>query len=186
MTGAAGALGRIDIVVCNVGGSFGGPSLEASDEDWMNTLDINLLQSVRTVRAALPHMKDSGSVAIVSSISGWKPGPRAQYGAAKASEIFLASSLAWELAPHKIRVNTVCPGSIMFDGGGWDRYRENSPDSFAAFLERDLPEGRLGTDQEVADVIAFVVSERARWANGALVSVDGAQGRPAVRWFGDS
>ena len=74
----------------------------------------------------------------------------------------------------------------MFDDGGWDRYRENSPDSFAAFLERDLPEGRLGTDQEVADVIAFVVSERARWANGALVSVDGAQGRPAVRWFGDS
>ena len=187
VSGVAGALGRIDIVVCNVGGSFGGPSLEASDEEWMNTLDINLLHSVRTIRAALPHLKESGggSVAIVSSISGWKPGPGAQYGAAKASEIFLASSLAWELAPHGIRVNTVCPGSIMFAGGGWDRYRQNDPASFAAFLERDLPEGRLGTDQEVADVIAFVVSERASWVNGALIPVDGAQGRPTAEWFAD-
>lgn len=75
----------------------------------------------------------------MSSISVWKPGPGAQYGAAKAAKIFLASSQAWELAPHKIRVNTVCPGSIMFDGGAWDLYRENNPESFAAFLERDLP-----------------------------------------------
>ena len=188
VAGAVGALGRIDVVVCNVGGSFGGPSMEASDEDWVKTLDINLLHSVRTIRAALPHMKESGggSVAIVSSISGWRPGPGAQYGAAKAAEIFLASSLAWELAPHRIRVNTVCPGSIMFDGGGWDRYQKSNPDSFAAFLERDLPEGRLGTDQEVADVIAFVVSDRARWLNGALIPVDGAQGRPTARWFGES
>ena len=188
VSGAAGPLGRIDIIVCNVGGSFGGSSLQATDEEWMKTLDINLLHSVRTIRAALPHMKEigGGSVAIVSSISGWKPGPGAQYGAAKASEIFLASSLAWELAPHRIRVNTVCPGSIMFEGGGWDRYQQSSPDSFAAFLERDLPERRLGTDQEVADVIAFVVSERARWLNGALIPVDGAQGRPTARWFGES
>ena len=188
VSGAADALGRVDVVVCNVGGSFGGSSLEASDEDWMNTLDINLLHSVRTIRAALPHLKESGggSVAIVSSISGWKPGPGAQYGAAKASEIFLASSLALELAPHRIRVNTVCPGSIMFEGGGWDRYRQSNPEGFAKFLEVDLPEGRLGTDQEVADVIAFVVSERSRWVNGALIPVDGAQARPTARWFGDS
>ena len=74
----------------------------------------------------------------------------------------------------------------MFEGGGWDKYRQSDPVSFAAFLERDLPEGRLGTDQEVADVIAVVVSERARWVTGALIPVDGAQGRPTARWFGDS
>lgn len=74
----------------------------------------------------------------------------------------------------------------MFEGGGWHKYQQNNPESFGAFLERDLPERRLGTDQEVADVIAFVVSERARWLNGALVPVDGAQGRPGARWFGDS
>ncbi len=55
-----------------------------------------------------------------------------------------------------------------------------------AFLKRDLPEGRLGSDQEVADVISFVVSERARWVNGALIPVDGAQGRPGAQWFGEA
>ena len=74
----------------------------------------------------------------------------------------------------------------MFDRGGWDRYQQNDPDNFAVFLKRDLPEGRLGTDQEVADVIAFVVSDRARWVNGALIPVDGAQGRPTARWFRDA
>lgn len=184
---AAGRFGSVDIVVCNVGGSFGGSTLEATDEQWMATLDINLLHSVRTIRAAVPHMQQSGggSVVIVSSISGWKPGPSSQYGAAKASEIFLASPLAWELAPHAIRVNTVCPGSIMFPGGGWDKYQRNHPERFARFLERELPAKRLGTDQEVADVVTYLVSERASWINGAMIPVDGAQGRPTARWFDD-
>ncbi len=187
VSGAADKLGGVDIVVCNVGGSFGGGTLEATDEEWMATLNINLLHSVRTIRAAVPHMKRGGGgrVVMVSSISGWKPGPGGQYGAAKASEIFLASTLAWELAPQKIRVNTVCPGSTMFPGGGWSNFQRNNPESFTQFLERDLPENRLGTDQEVADVITFLVSDRARWVNGASIPVDGAQGRPSARWFGD-
>jgi len=184
---AAGRLGGVNIVVCNVGGSFGRPALEATDEEWMATLDINLLHSVRTIRAALPCLKQArgGSVVIVSSISGWKPGPGSQYGAAKASEIFLASSLAWELAQHAIRVNAVCPGSIMFPGGGWDNYRRDHPERFAQFLERDLPEKRLGTAEEVADVVTYLVSDRARWINGAMIPVDGAQGRPSAKWFDD-
>lgn len=182
---AAANLGGVDIVVCNVGGSFGGAILEATDEDWMATFDLNLFHSVRTIRAVVPLMKErgGGSVVMVSSISGWKPGPGAQYGAAKASEIFLASSLALELAPFGIRVNTVSPGSIMFPGGGWDRYQQSNPEGMARFLDIDLPEHRLGTDQEVADVIAFISSDRARWINGANIPVDGAQGRPTARWY---
>ena len=107
-------LGGIDLLVCNAGGSQGAATLEATDEEWIATLDVNLLHSVRTIRAAVPHMakRGGGSIVIVSSISGWKPGPRGQYGTAKAAEIFLAGTLAWELAGHNIRVNTVSPGSI--------------------------------------------------------------------------
>lgn len=182
--GAASELGAIHGLVCNVGGTVGGDTLEATDEEWMATLDLNLLHTVRTIRAAVPHMKaHGGSIVIVSSISGWKPGPKAQYGAAKAAEIFLSSSLAWELAPHNIRINTVCPGSILFDGGGWARYQQENPEGFARFLDYDLPEKRLGTDQEVADVIAFLVSDRSRWINGAMIPVDGGQDRPTARWF---
>ena len=178
-------LGGLDIVVCNVGGSSGGGILEATDEDWMATLDLNLFHSVRTIRAAVPLMKErgGGSVVMVSSISGWKPGPGAQYGTAKAAEIFLSSSLALELAPFGIRVNTVSPGSIMFPGGGWDRYQKSDPEGMARFLDVDLPEHRLGSDQEIADVIAFVSSDRARWINGANIPVDGAQARPTARWY---
>ena len=176
--------GGLDALVCNVGGMRGRGLLEASDEEWSETLDLNLLHSVRAIRAAVPYMKErGGSIVIVSSISGWKPGPQAQYGTAKAAEIFLASSLAWELAPYNIRVNAVSPGSIMFRGGGWERFKQNYPEQYDEWMKRDLPWQRLGTDQEVADVIAFMLSERSRWINGANIPVDGAQGRPTARWY---
>ena len=116
----------------------------------------------------------------IASISGWKPGPRAQYGAAKAGEIFLAGALAWELAPERIRVNTVSPGSTLFPGGGWERFRDANPKRFAEFERREFPWGRLGRAEEIADVVAFVLSERASWINGANIPVDGAQGRPTA------
>ena len=176
-------LGGIDIVINNVGGSAGGASLlETKDEDWVETFDLNLFHAVRVTRAALPHMRarGGGSVVIISSISGWNPGPQAQYGAAKAAEIFLAGALALELAEYGVRVNAVAPGSIFFAGGGWERFKGDNPDLFARFEERELPAGRLGTPEEVADVVAFLVSARARWVNGAMIPVDGAQGRPAA------
>lgn len=185
VSGAAEHLGGIDALVCNVGGHQGGETLDATDEEWLATIDVNLMHSVRTIRAAVPHMKgkDHASIIIVSSISGWKPGPRAQYGAAKAAEIFLSSSLVWDLAGDNIRVNTVCPGSIYFPGGGWADYERDDPEGYAKFLADELPSGRLGSDDEVAEVITFLCSERSRWINGAMVPVDGGQGRPTGRWF---
>lgn len=179
---AAQALGGVDVVVANVGGSAGRGLLESTPEDWQTTFDLNLFHAVRTIRAAVPHMQQrgGGSAVSIASISGWKPAPTAQYGASKAAEIFLASSLAWDLAAHRIRVNTVSPGSIMFEGGGWDRFRSQQAERFAAFQQREFPWGRLGTPEEVADVVVFVLSERASWINGANIAVDGAQGRPSA------
>ena len=99
---------------------------------------------------------------------------------ANAAEIFLAGALALELAEYNVRVNAVAPGSIYFPGGGWERFREENPEAFACFEEREQPAGRLGAPEEVADVVAFLVSQRACWVNGAMIPVDGAQGRPAA------
>jgi 3-oxoacyl-[acyl-carrier protein] reductase len=179
---SADELGGVDILVANVGGAAGGALLESSDQDWRETFEVNLFHAVRAIRAAVPFMEErgGGAVAIISSISGWKPGPRTQYGAAKAGEIFLASGLALELAEAKIRVNTISPGSILFPGGGWERFRADHPEKFARFEERELPARRLGTPEEVAPVVSFLVSPRASWINGAMIPVDGAQGRPGA------
>lgn len=179
---SAAALGGADLLVANVGGTAGQDLLASTPEDWAQTFDLNLFHAVRAIRAVVPHMQRAGggSVVSIASISGWKPGPRAQYGAAKAGEIFLAGALAWELAPQKIRVNTVSPGSIMFPGGGWDRFRATQAARFADFERREFPWGRLGTPEEVADVVVFLLSERAAWINGANIAVDGAQGRPSA------
>ncbi|HUY98947.1 MAG TPA: SDR family oxidoreductase [Thermomicrobiaceae bacterium] len=177
---SAAALGGVDLLVANVGGSVGGDLVDSSDEEWVRTFDITLFHAVRSIRAAVPRMSErgGGSAVIISSISGWKPAPRAQYGAAKAAEIFLAGALAWELAPQRIRVNTVSPGSTIFPGGGWERFQGRDPERFAEFERREFPWGRLGSAEEIADVVTFVLSQRANWINGANIPVDGAQGRP--------
>ena len=91
--------------------------------------------------------------------------------------IALAKALARDYAKHGIRVNSVAPGSILFPGGGWDRRQQADPEGIAAFVAREIPSGRFGTVEEVADVVAFVASPRARWITGASIAVDGGQAR---------
>ncbi|MEW6430917.1 MAG: SDR family oxidoreductase [Myxococcota bacterium] len=179
----AAALGRVDGVVANVGGTFGGNFLETPAEDWAKTLEVNLVHSVRLLRAAAPHLVKAGggSAVFIASISGSRPGPRSQYGAAKAAEIAAAASLARELAPQRIRVNTVSPGSILFEGGSWARRQKEMPEKIADFIAREFPWGRMGTLDEVADVVTFLLSPRSTWVNGTDVVVDGGQGYPSVR-----
>jgi 3-oxoacyl-[acyl-carrier protein] reductase len=179
---AAAALGRVDILVNNVGGSSGTGLIDSTDAEWLGTFDLNLFHAVRASRAAVPYMRQQGggSIVTISSISGYRSAPGSQYGCAKAAEIFLSGAMALELGASNIRVNTVCPGSILFPGGGWAGYQERDPDGFRKFQEEEFPLGRLGTADEVARAVAFVVSPAGSWINGALVPVDGGQQRPGV------
>jgi 3-oxoacyl-[acyl-carrier protein] reductase len=177
------ALGRLDGVVANAGGTFGKDFKDATAEEWVKTLELNLVHAVRVIKAAVPHLAKSGegAVVIIASISGFKPGPRSQYGAAKAGEIQLAASLARELAPERIRLNAVSPGSIMFEGGRWAERLATHPEKIRDFIAKEFPWGRMGTLEEVSDVVTFLLSKRASWVNGTNVVVDGAQGNPSVR-----
>lgn len=177
---AAAGLGGLDLLVANVGAAIGPPRfLDTTPDHWLETYRLNVVHAVAAVRAAVPYLQErGGAVVAISSVSGARPGPWPQYGTAKAALCHLAA-LQPELAPLGIRLNVVSPGSVPFAGGAWDRYRAAEPDAFAAFVERDLPWGRLGTPEEVADVVVFLLSKRASWVSGAVVSVDGAQDRPS-------
>jgi 3-oxoacyl-[acyl-carrier protein] reductase len=98
----------------------------------------------------------------------------------KAAEISLGKSLAQQLAPHNIRVNTVAPGSILFPGGSWHRRQQSEPEAIAQFVARELPFGRFGRSDEVGAVVAFLASPRASWISGACLPVDGCQSKSNI------
>jgi 3-oxoacyl-[acyl-carrier protein] reductase len=176
----AAAYGGIDVLVNNVGGGGGGARIaDSSDDDWRGALERNLIQTVRMMRLALPHMRGRPGAAVINiaSISGWTPqlAMSGQYGAAKAALIFDTERWALEFVPYGIRVNTVSPGSILIEGNGWDRYRLANPDYFDDYVRHGFPMGRLGAAEEVADVIVFLASPRAHWINGRNIPVDGLE-----------
>jgi len=171
--------GGIDVLVNNVGLGRGGGLLEASDEEWQEAFDQTLLPAVRASRLAVPHMtrRGGGSVIIIASVFGREAGGRMTYNAVKAAEISLAKSLAQQLASSNIRVNSVSPGSILFEGGSWWKRQQENPVGIADFVKRELPFGRFGRPEEVGDVVAFLASPRASWISGTSIVVDGCQSR---------
>jgi 3-oxoacyl-[acyl-carrier protein] reductase len=170
---AAAALGGIDILVNNATGAGMGDDEAA----WERSLSVDLLAGVRAVRAALPFLErsDAGAILNISSVSGIGATSRnIAYGAAKAAVNHYTLSAARLLAPKRVRVNCIAPGSIEFPGGVWDRAKSANPELYGRVLQ-GIPFGRLGHPEEVAQVAVFLVSPLAHWVTGQVIAVDGGQ-----------
>lgn len=170
---AAEALGGIDILVNNASG-FGAGDSEAG---WKASVDVDLMATVRAGHAALPFLRESASGCIVNvtSISAMHPSSRTPaYAAIKAAIVHYTASQALMLAPDRIRVNAVAPGSIEFAGGVWDQRKTAEPALYGRILE-SVPFGRLGTPDEVASAVLFLASAHAGWITGQTLAVDGGQ-----------
>ena len=178
------AYGRLDIVVANAGiNGVWAPIDELQPEEWDKTIRVNLRGTYLTLHITVPILKSQGdgTIIIVSSINGNRtftsPGATA-YSATKAAQVAMTQQLALELGKHGIRVNAVCPGKIA------TRIQDNTnlrnPQQTAIpvdWPEGDIPltEGKPGDAAEVADVILFLASPRARHVTGVPIFVDGGQ-----------
>jgi 3-oxoacyl-[acyl-carrier protein] reductase len=181
---AIDTFGRIDILVNNVGGNRRKMFEQTTDSDWQEIIELNLTAHVRLSRSVIPLMKkqNRGVIIFISSIFGRESGGATLsiYNTTKSALISLAKIMAVELAPFGIRVNSVAPGSIRFSGGSWDERAKKDPQGIAEFVKREMPLGRFGTVEEVADVVTFLVSEKAGLVTGVCLNIDGGQSRSLI------
>jgi 3-oxoacyl-[acyl-carrier protein] reductase len=181
---AAQRLGGLDILINNVGGNRRVAFADSEDRAWQELLDLNFQSHVRFSRAAIPHLRKRGSgvILFIASIFGREAGGPGLsiYNATKSALISLAKIMALELAPEGIRVNSIAPGSIRFPGGSWDRRCREDPEGMAEFIRDNLPRGRFGTAEELADVVTFLASPRASLVTGSCLNADGGQSRSLI------
>jgi len=179
-----GAFGRLDIVFANAGiNGVWAPIDDLTPAEWDRTIGINLRGTYLTLHYAVPHLKQAkgGAIVITASINGTRTFTSAgatAYSATKAAQVAMAQMLALELAKHRIRVNAICPGQIATnipDNTSW-RHTEEAKVA-VDYPDGDIPltGGEAGTSEEVAELVLFLVSDRARHITGTPVWIDGGQ-----------
>lgn len=176
--------GKLHILINNVGGggSWGSDDVEKTSESvWQEVYEKNAMAAMRFTMLCLPLLRKEkwGRVVTISSTCGREAGGRPWYSMAKSAEIALMKSLSDnpDLARDGITFNSVAPGQIMIPDTGLDRKQKKNPEEFSRFVSENFPLGRLGSPEEVASVVAFICSDRARLLNGSTIVVDGGQSK---------
>jgi 3-oxoacyl-[acyl-carrier protein] reductase len=176
----ADAWGGIDILIANVGSGASAPPGDETAAEWNRMLGVNLLATANVVSAARPSMagRPDASVVCISSICGRETlGAPVTYSAAKAALNAYVHGVARPLARDGIRINAVAPGNVLAPGGTWEARVREDPHGVSEMLAREVPLGRFGTPDEIADAVLFVASPRASFVTGSIFVIDGGQSR---------
>lgn len=171
--------GTLDVLINNVGGSNGSTADETTMDIFREALELNYFSAVHFSKLVLPILKakHAGAIINISSVFGRESGGKITYNNAKAAMISFTKALADEVIKDGIRVNSVAPGSILHPSGNWQRRLEENPEKINQFVKDEIPAGRFGTPEEVANVVLFLASEKASWISGATINVDGGQSK---------
>ncbi|NYG48480.1 3-oxoacyl-[acyl-carrier protein] reductase [Bradyrhizobium sp. IAR9] len=171
--------GRLDILVCNVGSGASVPPGKETAAEWSRVMDLNLFAATNMIEAARPLMaRGSGdrSIVCISSIAGMAAlGAPVTYYGAKAALNATVRGLARPLALEGIRINAVAPGNILSADGTWARKLVENRQAVDDMLQREVALRRLGTPEEIADVVTFLASPRAAFITGSVMVADGGQ-----------
>jgi 3-oxoacyl-[acyl-carrier protein] reductase len=172
-------LGRLDVLVCNVGSGASVAPGEEDEAEWERVLSVNLFSATNTIAAAKPLLNSNGgSIVCISSICGVEAiGCPLAYGGAKAALNSYVRGAARELGKSNVRINAIAPGNVVFPGSVWERKLNENSTAVQGMLEREVALRRLGTPDEIADLAAFLASPRSSFTTGAVFVVDGGQVR---------
>ena len=167
----------IDGLVANAGAVKPVPDWNISDDDWDWYYEMNLKIATRFVTRFIPYLeRTSGSIVFTGSIAGLEDiGAPLPYSASKIALTMYAKGLARQLSKQGIRVNTVAPGNIIFPGGNWDKKQQANPELIQKMLNDKVPMGRFGTPEDIANMVVFLLSEKANFITGSCFVVDGGQ-----------
>lgn len=174
------AFGRLDVLICNVGGGRSVPPGQEHHDEWMRMLSLNLLSTTNMVEMARDALAASrGSIVCISSVCGQEvvPGAPVTYSAAKAALNAYIRGVARPLGRQGIRINGIAPGNILFPGSVWERMLVEDAAAVEQMLKREVALGRLGTPQDVASLTLLLASDEAGFATGGIYVVDGGQAR---------
>ena len=169
--------GSLDVLVANVGFSSGKPGIESDGDDWQKFFNLNIFGAERLTRTAYPMLKKSrGNIIYIASIAGMEVlGAPVPYSAAKSALIAMMRNFSKTLAKDGIRVNSISPGNVYFEGGVWDRKLKENRSKTLEIIKQVCPLNRFCKPEEIGDLAVFLASEKASFINGSNVVIDGGQ-----------
>jgi 3-oxoacyl-[acyl-carrier protein] reductase len=180
ITKAAEILGGIDIVVCNVGSGSSVPPGQETYHEWRRVFDINFFSATNLIEASRKFLgKSQGSIVCISSICGIEtiPGAPVTYSVAKSALNTYVKSMSVPLALEGIRINSVAPGNINFEGSVWSKKIAQDLNSVKDMLEKNVPLREFGSTDDVAHIVIWLASDVAKFVTGSIVIADGGQTR---------